>query len=54
MPSRARDIHTIYNDLKIREQLKQANGRADNQVIWLFPNPQLAASDQQAGPGRCL
>ncbi|MBN8753714.1 MULTISPECIES: DUF6351 family protein [Variovorax] len=37
------DIHTIYNDLKIREQLMQANGRADNQVIWLFPNPQLAA-----------
>jgi hypothetical protein len=37
------DIHTIYNDLKIREQLLQANGRADNQVIWLFPNPQLAA-----------
>jgi len=37
------DIHTIYNDIKIREQLKKANGRADNQVIWLFPNPQLAA-----------
>ncbi|MDM0117616.1 DUF6351 family protein [Variovorax sp. J22R133] len=38
----AGDIHTIYNDIKIREQLKKANGRADNQVIWLFPNPQLA------------
>lgn len=37
------DIHTIYNDLKIRAQLQQANGRSDNQVIWLFPNPQLAA-----------
>ncbi|MDL9999388.1 DUF6351 family protein [Variovorax sp. J22P240] len=36
------DIHTIYNDIKIREQLMKANGRADNQVIWLFPNPQLA------------
>jgi len=36
------DIHTIYNDIKIREQLKKSNGRADNQVIWLFPNPQLA------------
>lgn len=36
------DIHTIYNDIKIREQLKKANGRADNQVVWLFPNPQLA------------
>lgn len=37
------DIHTIYNDVKIRAQLLQANGRADNQVIWVFPNPQLAA-----------
>lgn len=36
------DIHTIYNDVKIREQLTKANGRADNQVVWLFPNPQLA------------
>jgi hypothetical protein len=38
----AGDIHTIYNDIKIREQLTRANGRADNQVIWLFPNPGLA------------
>ena len=38
----AGDIHTIYNDIKIREQLIRANGRADNQVIWLFPNPALA------------
>lgn len=37
------DIHTIYNDVKIRAQLLQANGRADNQVIWVFPHPQLAA-----------
>ena len=36
------DIHTIYNDIKIREQLLQANGRADNQVIWVLPNPALA------------
>lgn len=36
------DIHTIYNDIKIREQLQKANGRADNQVIWLFPHPDLA------------
>lgn len=36
------DIHTIYNDIKIREQLRKSNGRADNQVIWLFPNPALA------------
>ena len=38
----AGDIHTIYNDIKIREQLKKANGRADNQVIWLLPHPGLA------------
>lgn len=36
------DIHTIYNDIKIREQLAKANGRSDNQVIWLLPNPALA------------
>ena len=38
----AGDIHTIYNDIKIREQLKKANGRADNHVAWNFPHPQLA------------
>jgi len=38
----AADIHTIYNDIKIREQLKKANGRSDNQVIWMLPNPALA------------
>lgn len=36
------DIHTIYNDIAIREKLKRANGRADNQVIWVLPNPDLA------------
>lgn len=36
------DIHTIYNDIQIREKLKKANGRADNQVIWVLPNSQLA------------
>lgn len=37
------DIHTIYNDIAIREKLRRENGRADNQVIWVLPNPQLAA-----------
>ena len=37
------DIHTIYNDLKVRAQLERANGTSDNQVIWLYPNPALAA-----------
>lgn len=37
----AGDIHTAYNDLQIRQKLLQANGRSDNQVIWVLPNPQL-------------
>jgi hypothetical protein len=41
------DIHTIYNDLKIREQLLRTNGRADNQVIWVLPHPQLLPTTQQ-------
>ena len=40
------DIHTIYNDIKIREQLMRANGRADNQVIWVFPNPALGGAQK--------
>lgn len=38
----AGDIHTIYNDIQIREKLIRENGHADNQVIWLFPRPELA------------
>lgn len=38
----AGDIHTIYNDIQIREKLIRENGNADNQVIWLFPRPELA------------
>lgn len=37
----AGDIHTSYNDVQLRAKLTQANGRADNQVVWLLPNPQL-------------
>jgi len=37
----AGDIHTAYNDVQIRQKLLQANGRADNQVVWVLPNPQL-------------
>ncbi|SFE15062.1 DUF6351 family protein [Paracidovorax konjaci] len=36
------DIHTLYNDLKIREQLVRANGQAGNQVIWVLPHSSLA------------
>lgn len=35
------DIHTAYNDVQIRAKLLQANGRADNQVVWVLPHPQL-------------
>ena len=35
------DIHTAYNDVQIREKLRKTNGRADNQVIWVLPHPQL-------------
>lgn len=36
------DIHTLCNDLLIREKLKRANGRSDNQVSWVLTNPALA------------
>ena len=39
----AGDIHTAYNDVQLRAKLLQANGRADNQVVWVLPNPQLPA-----------
>lgn len=37
----AGDIHTAYNDVQIREKLLKANGRGDNQVVWVLPHPQL-------------
>ncbi len=37
----AGDIHTAYNDVQLRAKLLQANGRADNQVVWVLPHPQL-------------
>lgn len=49
----AGDIHTINNDIKIREQLIRSNGQANNQVIWVLPHPNqarlpgLGASQQQ-------
>src|SRR5262249_19551004 len=32
------DIHDRFRDFAVRERLRKANGRADNQVIWIFPN----------------
>ena len=37
----AGDIHTAYNDVQLRAKLLQANGRSDNQVVWVLPHPQL-------------
>ena len=37
----AGDIHTLYNDVQIRAKLLKANGRFDNQVVWVLPHPQL-------------
>jgi hypothetical protein len=32
------DIHTYERDFTVRERLRKANGRVDNQVIWIYPN----------------
>jgi hypothetical protein len=39
------DIHDRVRDLVVRERLRKANGRFDNEVIWIYPNGnrQLAA-----------
>jgi hypothetical protein len=32
------DIHDRFRDFTMRERLRKANGHADNQVIWIYPN----------------
>jgi uncharacterized protein YaeQ len=32
------DIHSYERDFAVRERLRKANGRVDNQVIWIYPN----------------
>ena len=32
------DIHDRVRDFVVRERLKKANGNADNQVMWVYPN----------------
>ena len=32
------DIHDRARDFSVRERLRNANGNADNQVMWLYPN----------------
>jgi hypothetical protein len=35
------DIHTAFHSHTMRERLRNANGHADNQIIWTFPGPGL-------------
>jgi hypothetical protein len=32
------DIHDRFRDFTMRERLRKANGHADNQIIWVYPN----------------
>jgi hypothetical protein len=32
------DIHDRFRDFSVRERIRKANGRVDNQVIWVYPN----------------
>jgi hypothetical protein len=32
------DIHDRFRDFTMRERLRKANGRVDNQVLWIYPN----------------
>jgi hypothetical protein len=32
------DIHTFDRDFTIRERMRKASGRVDNEVIWIYPN----------------
>ncbi len=33
------DIHDRVRDFVVRARLQRANGRYDNEVLWIFPNP---------------
>jgi hypothetical protein len=39
------DIHDRFRDFTMRERLKKANGRADNQVLWIYPNTSKNAAE---------
>jgi len=43
------DIHTYERDFTVRERLRKANGRVDNQVIWIYPNGAGAVGAQVTG-----
>ncbi|RSM56756.1 hypothetical protein DMB66_33305 [Actinoplanes sp. ATCC 53533] len=36
------DIHAPFHSYTLRERLRNANGHANNQIIWTFPGPGLA------------
>jgi len=44
------DIHDRHRDLTIRARLEKANGRSDNQVIWVSPLRDRNQTTQAAGP----
>jgi hypothetical protein len=39
------DIHDRFRDFTVRERLQKANGRVDNQVIWVYPNTSKNAAE---------
>jgi hypothetical protein len=43
------DIHDRIRDFVVRERLRRANGRTDNQVLWVFPNGDRAQSAKISG-----
>ena len=43
------DIHDRHRDLTIRARLEKANGRSDNQVIWVGP-PRPRGNEGQGQP----
>jgi hypothetical protein len=43
------DIHDRIRDFEVRERLRKANGRVDNQVIWVYPNGNRAVGAKVQG-----
>lgn len=43
------DIHDHVRDFVVRERLRKANGRFDNQVIWVYPNGSRALAARVTG-----
>ena len=43
------DIHDRFRDFTVRERLRKANGHADNQVIWIYPNGVTGLGTKVAG-----